>query len=43
VRRRHLVVNAIHDDVSYTKAITAAVRAEIEDLAGWLDLEVTGA
>ena len=38
-----LVVNAIHEDVRYTKAITAAVRAEIEDLAGWLDLEVTGA
>ena len=38
-----LVVNAIHEDVSFTKAITAAVRAEIEDLAGWLGLEVTSA
>jgi hypothetical protein len=38
-----LVVNAIHEDVSFTAAMTAAVRAEIEDLAGWLGLEVTGA
>jgi uncharacterized protein YcaQ len=38
-----LVVNAIHEDVRFTTAITAAVRAEIEDLAGWLGLEVNGA
>ena len=38
-----LVVNAIHEDVRFTKAITAAVRAEIDDLAAWLGLEVTGA
>lgn len=37
-----LVVNAIHLDVRFTKATTAAVRAEIEDLATWLGLEVTG-
>jgi uncharacterized protein YcaQ len=38
-----LVVNAIHEDVGFTKAMTAAVRAEIEDLALWLGLRVTGA
>ena len=38
-----LVVNAIHEDVSFTKAMTAAVRAEIEDLAAWLGLEVASA
>lgn len=38
-----LVVNAIHEDVRFTKAMTAAVRAEIDDLAEWLGLEVTGA
>lgn len=38
-----LVVNAIHEDVRFTKAMTAAVRAEIEDLAAWLALEVNGA
>ena len=37
-----LVVNAIHEDVRFTKAMTAGVRAEIEDLASWLDLEVVG-
>ena len=34
-----LVVNAIHEDVRFTKAVSAAVRAEIEDLAAWLGLE----
>lgn len=38
-----LVVNAIHEDVTFTNAMAAAVRAEIEDLAAWLDLEVTSA
>ena len=38
-----LVINTIHEDVRFTKAITAAVRAEIDDLAAWLGLEVTGA
>jgi uncharacterized protein len=38
-----LVVNAVHEDVRFTKAITAAVRAEIDDLSRWLGLEVTGA
>ena len=38
-----LVVNAIHEDVPFTTATTAAVRAEIDDLGAWLGLEVTGA
>ena len=38
-----LVINAIHEDVRFTKAITASVRAEIDDLAAWLGLDVTGA
>ena len=38
-----LVVNAIHEDVRFTKAMAAAVRAEVADLAAWLGLEVTGA
>ena len=38
-----LVINAIHEDVRFTRAMTAAVRAEINDLAAWLGLEVTGA
>ncbi|PZG18140.1 winged helix-turn-helix domain-containing protein [Micromonospora craterilacus] len=37
-----LVVNAVHQDVRFTRAMTAAVRTEIEDLAGWLGVEVTG-
>ena len=35
-----LRVAAIHQDVPFTKAITAAVHREIRDLAGWLDLEL---
>ncbi|HEX6248556.1 MAG TPA: crosslink repair DNA glycosylase YcaQ family protein [Nocardioidaceae bacterium] len=38
-----LVVNAIHEDVPFSRDIMAAVRAEIDDLATWLGLEVTGA
>lgn len=38
-----LVVNAIHEDVRFTKAMAVAVRAEVADLAAWLGLEVTGA
>ena len=33
-----LRVNAIHEDVRFTKPIAKAVRAEIEDLAEWLGL-----
>jgi uncharacterized protein YcaQ len=38
-----LRVNAIHEDVKFTRAIAKAVDAEIEDLASWLGVEdVTG-
>lgn len=37
-----LRVNAIHEDVTFTKTMAAAVRREIEDLARWLDLDVSG-
>jgi uncharacterized protein len=33
-----LCINAIHQDVSFTEAMTTAVHAEIENLAGWLGL-----
>jgi hypothetical protein len=35
-----LVVNAIHEDAPFTKAVAAGVRAELEALARWLDLEL---
>ncbi|SCL27250.1 hypothetical protein GA0074692_2317 [Micromonospora pallida] len=35
-----LVVNAVHEDVPFTPAMSAGVRAEIEDLADWLGLRV---
>jgi len=35
-----LVVNAIHQDARFSRAVTAAVHAEIDDLATWLGLEV---
>ena len=34
-----LRVDAIHEDVAFTKAMTAAVRREISDLARWLGLD----
>jgi hypothetical protein len=34
-------VNAVHQDVPFTAPMTAAVDAEIEDLASWLGLPVT--
>jgi uncharacterized protein YcaQ len=34
-----LRVNTIHRDVDFTKAMTAAVNREIEDLAQWLRLD----
>ena len=37
-----LVVHAIHEDVAFTAEMAAAVRAEIDDLAAWLGLTVTG-
>ena len=35
-----LRVNAIHEDVSFSPAVTRAVRKEIDDLAAWLGLDV---
>jgi uncharacterized protein len=37
-----LRVNAIHEDVKFTRAIANAVRAELDDLAGWLGLDAVG-
>jgi uncharacterized protein YcaQ len=34
-----LRVHAVHEDVRFTRAMTRAVQAEIEDLASWLGLE----
>ena len=34
-----LRVNAIHEDVKFTRATTKAVRAELDELAAWLGLE----
>ncbi|MDX6310936.1 MAG: uncharacterized protein QOF44_400 [Streptomyces sp.] len=36
-----LQVHAIHQDVPFTKAVTAAVDREIKDLAHWLELDLT--
>ena len=33
-----LLVNAIHEDVRFTRTMTKAVRSELEDLASWLGL-----
>jgi uncharacterized protein YcaQ len=33
-----LRVNAIHEDVKFTRAITNGVQSELEDLAAWLEL-----
>jgi uncharacterized protein len=35
-----LRVDAIHEDVPFTKAMTAAVRRELKDLAGWLRVDL---
>jgi uncharacterized protein YcaQ len=34
-----LRVNAIHEDVRFTRAMTRAVQAELDDLASWLGLD----
>jgi uncharacterized protein YcaQ len=31
-------VNAIHEDVKFTRAMSKAVQAELADLASWLGL-----
>jgi uncharacterized protein len=36
-----LTVNAIHQDVPFTKTMTAAIGREIQDLAHWLELDLT--
>jgi uncharacterized protein len=36
-----LRVNAVHRDVAFTAAISAAVKSEIRDLANWLRLELS--
>jgi uncharacterized protein YcaQ len=33
-----LRVNAIHEDVKFTRTMTRAVQTELEDLASWLEL-----
>jgi uncharacterized protein YcaQ len=38
-KRSVLEVHAVHEDVRFTRAITAAVRGELESLASWLELE----
>jgi uncharacterized protein YcaQ len=35
-----LTVNAIHQDVAFTKPMAAAVNREIKDLASWLELDL---
>jgi uncharacterized protein YcaQ len=35
-----LHVDAVHEDEPFTRAVGSAVRAQIEDLAAWLDLEL---
>jgi uncharacterized protein YcaQ len=36
-----LRVHAIHQDVAFTRTMTAAIGREIKDLAHWLDLDLT--
>ncbi len=38
-----LRVNAIHEDVAFSRAMTRAVRRELDDLASWLGLSVVEA
>jgi len=39
-KRAVLEVHAIHEDVPFTRAITKAVRDELESLASWLELDL---
>ena len=34
-----LRVNAIHEDVTFTRAMTKGVQGELDDLASWLGLD----
>jgi len=36
-----LRVDALHEDMAFTKTMTAAAHREIEDLAHWLELDLT--
>jgi uncharacterized protein YcaQ len=36
-----LRVDAIYEDVAFSKTMTAAVRREVDDLAHWLELDLT--
>jgi uncharacterized protein YcaQ len=36
-----LRIHALHRDVEFTDEMTAAIDAEIVDLAGWLELEIS--
>jgi uncharacterized protein YcaQ len=36
-----LRVDAIYEDVAFSKTMTAAVRREVNDLAHWLELDLT--
>ena len=38
-----LRVNAIHEDVKFTRPMAKAVQAELEDLAAWLGLDTIAA
>jgi uncharacterized protein YcaQ len=42
-KRRTYVLNAIHEDVPFTKELTSAVRTQLEDLAAWQGLELEDA
>jgi uncharacterized protein YcaQ len=37
-----LRVDAVHEDVPFSRALTSAVHAQVVDLAGWLGLSVSG-
>jgi hypothetical protein len=37
-----LQVHAIHEDVPFSPATKSAVHSEVEELAAWLGLEITG-
>jgi hypothetical protein len=39
---RILQVHAIHEDVPFSPATKSAVHSEVEELAAWLGLEITG-
>jgi uncharacterized protein len=40
-KRSVLDVHAVHEDVRFTRSLTKAVDAELEDVASWLRLETS--